>query len=172
MILIDTPRLQMREFTLADKEAVLDFASCEKVTRYTGDAGRVKNLDDAAMVISDIWMAEYERVGYGRYALIHKEDQKVIGFCGVKFDIHANAPDLGYRILPKYWGQGLATEAVISALKYARDVLCLDKIIAEAVDENIASNKILLKLGFKKVGSDMGEGYQVNRYESFIQNSK
>lgn len=166
MILIDTPRLQMREFTLADKEAVLDFASCEKVTRYTGDAGMVKSLDDAAMVIRDIWMVEYERYGYGRYALIHKEDQKVIGFCGVKFDKGLSAPDIGYRLLPQYWGQGLATEAVTSALKYAREVLGLDKIIAVAVDENVASNKILHKLGFNKIDSYIDEGFRLYRYES------
>ncbi|WP_438464361.1 GNAT family N-acetyltransferase [Marinomonas sp. PE14-40] len=166
MILIDTPRLQMREFTLADKEAVLDFASCEKVTRYTGYAGMVKSLDDAAMVIRDIWMVEYQRYGYGRYALIHKEDQKVIGFCGVKFDKGLNAPDIGYRLLPQYWGQGLATEAVTSALKYAREVLDLDKIIAVAVDENVASNKILHKLGFNKIDSYIDEGFRLYRYES------
>lgn len=167
MILIDTPRLQMREFIPADKDAVFEFASCEQVTKYTGDTGIVKTPEDAEVIIKDVWMAEYERYGYGRYALIHKQDGKLIGFCGVKFERRLNAADIGYRLLPQYWGQGLASEAVTAAMKYAREELHLDRIMADAVDENIASNKILKNLGFIKIDSYIDKGFRLFRYESF-----
>lgn len=166
MILIDTPRLQMREFTLDDVDDVYAFANNPQVSKYTGDAGMVKTKDDAALIIKDVWMADYERYGYGRYALIYKAEQKIIGFCGVKFEKRLNATDIGYRLLPEYWGKGLATEAVKAAMNYANDTLGIKRILADAVDENTASNKILRKLGFEKIDSYYDQGFKLIRYES------
>lgn len=168
MILIETARLQMREFTLDDLDAVYAFATCEQVSKFTGDSGAVKTKQDAAAIIKDVWMAEYERYGYGRYALIFKETQKVIGFCGVKFEKRLQATDIGYRLLPEYWGQGLASEAVAATMEYARDKLKLDRIVADAVEDNIASNKILKKLDFSQIDSYMDKGFRINRYESCV----
>jgi len=168
MILIETARLQMREFTPDDLDAVYEFAANSDVSKYTGDAGRVKNRDDAATIIKDVWMADYAQYGYGRYALIHKSDNKVIGFCGVKFEKKLNGTDLGYRLLPGYWGKGLAFEAATAMMDYAQKELGLTRILADAVDENVASNKILVRLGFNKVKSVTELGVTSHYYESVI----
>lgn len=165
MILIETARLQMREFTLEDIDAVFEFTSNEIVSKYTRDAGFVKNKADAAGIIQNVWRTDYARYGYGRYALIHKAEQKIIGFCGVKFVEKRNGSDLGYRLLPQYWGQGLAFEAAKATMKYARNELKLTRIVAEAVDENVASNKILLALGFQKVNSLIEQGVTTHYFE-------
>jgi len=117
----------MREFTLDDVDSVYEFSTCVDVTRFTGDYGTVKNKKDAESLIKTVWLKEYQKYGYARYALIHKGDQKLIGFCGVKFEPDLGLPDIGYRMLPDYWGKGLGTEAVFAALKYAREVLGLKK---------------------------------------------
>ena len=163
-ILIETPRLQMRRFTLDDAEAVLAFSGSEEVTRYTGDAGMIGNLADAEKVIREVWLAEYEKYGYARYALIHKADNKVIGFSGVKFLEDEGVPDIGYRMLPAYWGQGLGLEAAQATLDYARDTLGLTTIIGDAVVENVASNKILQKIGLKFIKTYEDQGFTLNRY--------
>ena len=163
-ILIDTERLQMREFTLDDADAVYEFSTNAEVTRFTGDEGTVKSKKDAENLIRDIWLAEYEQYGYARYALIHKGDRKVIGFCGVKFIPEFDLPDIGYRMLPEYWGKGLGTEAVRAALEYARTALGLNEIVAEAVVENTASNRLLLKVGLRLVDTYEKYGFKVNRY--------
>lgn len=168
MILIETQRLQMREFTPDDLDAVYDFTTDVEVSKYTGDAGRVKSRDDAAAIIEDVWMADYAQYGYGRYALIHKADKKVIGFCGVKFEPKLNGTDLGYRLLPDYWGKGLAFEAGIAMMGYARKELGLTRILADAVDENVASHKILVRLGFDKVKSITDQGVTNHYYESVV----
>ena len=41
--------------------------------------------EDARAVITDIWLAEYKKYGYGRYALVAKQTGQVIGFCGLKY---------------------------------------------------------------------------------------
>ena len=163
-ILIETPRLYMREFTLDDEQAVFDFNSDFEVTRYTGDKV-MTCLEDAKEVIQNIWLAEYEKYGYARYALIHKEDNKMIGFCGVKFVPDDGYPDIGYRLTSDYWGQGLATEAVKATLDYARNQLGLTKVFGEVVVDNIASSKVLLKCGMKLVDTYEKDGFRVNRYE-------
>ncbi|GLS83432.1 GNAT family N-acetyltransferase [Paraferrimonas haliotis] len=164
-ILIDTPRLQMRHFCIDDVDAVFAFSTNPEVCRYTGDAGTVKTRQDAMKLITDLWQEEYQRYGYARYALIHKGDNKVIGFCGVKYLDDEQRPDIGYRMLPQYWGQGLAYEAAQATMDYARNELGLTNIMAEAVVENIASNKILLKLGLTLVDNYQRYGFNVNRYE-------
>jgi ribosomal-protein-alanine N-acetyltransferase len=164
-ILIETERLQMRKFTLDDVEDVFEFSTCLDVTRYTGDAGTVQSKQDAENLIKTVWLAEYEKYGYARYALIHKGDQKLIGFCGIKFEVELGLPDIGYRMMPAYWGKGLATEAVRAVLEYAHDVLGLEKIIGEVVDQNLASSKVLLKMGFRHVDTYEKDGFTINRYE-------
>lgn len=155
----------MREFTLNDVDAVYEFSTNADVTRFTGDEGTVKNREDAENLIKNIWLAEYKKYGYARYALIHKGDQKVIGFCGVKFLPEYDLPDIGYRMLPEYWGKGLGTEAVRAALEYARTELGLNKIMGEVVKQNTASNKLLLKVGMRLVDTYEKYGFTINRYE-------
>ena len=166
--LIETSRLIMREFCLNDIDAVYEFSTNPEVTRYTGDADAVKTKEDAKKIITDIWQAEYQKYGYARYALIHKADEKLIGFCGMKYEPEIKEPDIGYRMLPKYWGKGLGTEAAKASLKYAKNVLKLNRIIGDAVVENIGSNRILQNLGFDQIGTYEFEGFKVNRYECFL----
>jgi len=160
----------MREFCQEDLDAVFEFSINSKVCKYTGDQGIVKNKQDAQKIIQNVWLAEYEKYGYARYALIHKVDNKVIGFCGVKYEPNllgpgVGCPEIGCRMLPEYWGKGLATEAVKACLNYARGALGLTRIIGEVAAENTASNKLLLKLGFKMTEKYEKNGFKINRYE-------
>ena len=167
--LIETPRLIMREFTLDDVDAVFEFSSEHEVMKLTGDP-TLTSPEEARSIITDIWLPEYKKYGYARYALVHKGDNKVIGFCGLKYippgDLGDNegAPDIGYRMLSKYWGQGLGFEAAQAAMEYGRKTLGLTNIFGDAVVENAASNRILQKLGLKFECRYEHDGWVVNRY--------
>nr|WP_269768276.1 GNAT family N-acetyltransferase [Shewanella marisflavi] len=63
-ILIDTPRLCMRQFVLEDAEDVYRFAANPDVVRYTGDADAVKSLEDARRIIENYWLAGYREHGF------------------------------------------------------------------------------------------------------------
>jgi RimJ/RimL family protein N-acetyltransferase len=108
---------------------------------------------------------EYEKYGYARYAMVHKGDQRVIGFCGLKFNSEVGMPDIGYRMLPEYWGQGFATEAALAVLEYSRDVLGVEKYFGDVVEENVASIRVLEKLGLRHVDTYQKYGFTVRRYE-------
>ena len=163
--LIKTPRLLMRKFCLEDVDAVFEFSSNADVTLYTGDADSVKTRNDALKIITDIWLPEYKKYGYGRYALVHRESGLVIGFCGLKYIPEHERADLGYRMLPEYWGQGLGFEAAAAALEYGRRTLGLKSIFAEADADNVASNRILERIGLKLTRQHDEYGFKANFFE-------
>jgi RimJ/RimL family protein N-acetyltransferase len=158
---LETNRTYIREFTLADAEAVLAFSSNEQVTRYTGDAGLMTSLEDARQVISNIWLKEYKQYGYGRWAVVDKSNDRVIGFCGLKFLPDVGMPDIGYRFLPEYWGKGLATETAQACIKFCKEQLAVTTFFADVMEENTASVNVIKKLGltFTKYVQEGGETF-------------
>ena len=76
------------------------------------------------------------------------------------------ADEIGYRFLEKYWGNGYATEICEGLITYCRH-LGMPKLIANVVDENIASVKILEWFNFKIVEQFISEDIQLpeTKYE-------
>jgi RimJ/RimL family protein N-acetyltransferase len=155
----------LREFTLGDVDAVYEFQTNPDVIRFMGGDGAVKTREDAERIIRDTWFVEYEKYGFARYAMVHQGDQRVIGFCGLKYVPAVGMSDIGYRMLPEYWGQGLATEAARAVMDYSRDILHVEKIFGEVVEENVASINVLEKLGLRHVDTYQKYGFTVRRYE-------
>jgi RimJ/RimL family protein N-acetyltransferase len=156
--MIETDRLILRPFQLEDFEAVYEFGSNKEVQKYTGDA-MINSLDAAKDLIQNVWFKDYQEYGYGRWATIYKPENKLIGFAGLKYLSSMDETDIGFRFLPEYWGKGIATEASKEILKYGFEHLSLERIIGIAMPENIASNKVLTKLGLSFYKTDAYENY-------------
>lgn len=146
--IIETERIILRHFCDDDAEAVFEFDSNEEVVRWTGEP-TLTHIDQARDIIENTWKPEYEKYGYARYAVVHKQDQKVIGFAGLKYLPEFDDADLGYRMLPEYWGQGLATEMAEALVEHAFNDLGLVKVLGFAMPENPASCRVLEKVGFQ-----------------------
>ena len=151
-IVLETERLLLRPFNLGDEEGVLEFCSNQLAQQHTGDIVRT-TIEEAIGLIKDVWLNDYKKYGYGRFAVIHKADNKIIGFNGIKYLSEFGHPDLGYRFLPKYWGKGIATESSSAILKYAFTELRLEKIYAFVYPENPASANVLTKLKFQRTAT-------------------
>ncbi|ABV85852.1 GNAT family N-acetyltransferase [Shewanella pealeana] len=167
-IITETPRLIIREFNLDDIQAVYDFNADERVNRYTGDAGVIQSLADAERIIRDIWLNEYLQFGYARWAVVLKDSNEVIGFCGFKNDHHINETDIGYRFSPEYWGKGYATEANLACIEYAKTNMDLDYIVGDVVEENQGSINVLSKLGMKFNKRFEERGFRIMRYDMYL----
>ena len=115
------------------------------VMRYTGDPP-FESVEDAKSFIARY--LDFEHYGCGRWLVIQKESGEAIGWCGVKYHPVEKEYDLGFRLLKKYWNRGWASEAARLCLKYASDVMGLKVITAKAVDQNLASIRVLEKCGF------------------------
>ena len=104
-------------------------------------------------------LGDYKKYGYGRWAVVHKQDARFIGFCGLKYLPKENEVDLGYRFIKAYWGMGLASESGKAALDYGFNELGLKRIVASALTDNVASIRVMEKLGmtFEKNFEEDGE---------------
>ena len=60
-----------------------------------------------------------------------------------------NPIEIGYRLHKNFWGQGFATEVATSLRNYAKNDLGLNKLSAIAAEDNIASIKVLKKIGMQ-----------------------
>ena len=143
----ETKRLIIRPFTLNDVDAAYEVNRDPEISKYTGDGGP-KSREEIERILRDRVLADYQKYGYGRYAVIHKETQENIGFSGLKYLPEMNEVDLGYRFSKKYWGNGIATESCHPFLEFGFNALKLKKIIGLVLPENIASIRVLEKLGF------------------------
>ena len=74
----------------------------------------------------------------------------MIGFCGIKFIPELGLPELGYRYMTSYWGQGIGTEAARCCVDFARTDLQVEKLVALVVPENIASIRVAEKVGMHR----------------------
>src|ERR1019366_7654615 len=85
-------------------------------------------------------------------AVVLKSHDQVIGFAGLKYLDDLHVVDIGYRLFPAYWHQGLATESAAPAIQYGFETLHLETIIGLVEPANVASVRVLEKLGLKFVG--------------------
>ena len=157
----ETARLQHRAFTMDDAEVFFALNSNRDVMRFTGES-RLTSLAAAKHAIANY--PDFETVGYGRWACVLKNDHRVIGFCGLKYLPDLDAVDVGYRLLPDYWGRGLATEACEASLNFGFAKLHLDQIIGLVHPENGASIRVLEKSGMQADGRFVYDGTPVLRY--------
>lgn len=167
-IFAETTRLLLREILHTDLDSMYEMDSDTEVHMYLGNKP-VSSKEQIESVITFI-RQQYIENGIGRWAMIEKATSNFIGWTGLKLvketiNNRTNYHDLGYRLNRKYWGKGYATEGAIASIDYGFNELRLKKIIATAQVDNIASNKIISKLGFEFLETFKYEGQTTNWYE-------
>lgn len=153
---IQTARCVLRELQPSDSSGIFELDTDPQVHRYLGNRP-ISTMGQAAEVVAFV-RRQYVENGIGRWALIHRESGAFMGWCGLKLNTeplngHVNYYDLGYRLMPRFWGQGYASEAGAAALAFGFDSLKIQTIYAAAHIENAASNRVLTKLGFRQSGT-------------------
>ena len=141
----NTDRLSFREWLDADLDRFHAICSDPRVMEYVGD-GQVWSRERTGQFIQSA-IDTFREHGYCQWAVIHKSDQHLIGYCGfVKTDTD---PEIGWRFAPEYWGQGLATEAANAILQHGFETLRFDRVMATVQAANSASIRVIEKLGMK-----------------------
>jgi RimJ/RimL family protein N-acetyltransferase len=148
VIVLETERLELHEFTPDDAEFVLRIVNEPSFLRYIGDRG-VRTLDDARRYIADGPVAGYARDGHGLMRVVRKSDGAAVGMCGVLKRETLPEPDIGFSFLPEHWSQGYALESARAVMRHARGTLRLGRILAITTKDNEPSMRLLGKLGFR-----------------------
>lgn len=144
-MIFETPRLILRQITIEDAPLILELNSDPEIVKYVHEP-TLQTIDKAEKIIKDIILPQYKN-NLGRWAIHIKDNMDFIGWCGLKHRHELNEIDLGYRLMQKVWGNGYATEAAQQTLKYGFDNLNLKLITGRAHIENLASIKVLEKIG-------------------------
>ncbi len=147
---IETERLILRDILPEDRNGLFELDSDPLVHKYLG-GNTISKIEEADFVVGII-RDQYQNNGIGRWAVIEKETGNFIGWSGLKFiteeeNKRVNFYDVGYRLIPKYWGKGYATESCKAALKYGFENMQLDQIVGTANELNLASKRVLSKCG-------------------------
>lgn len=115
-----------------------------EVIKYTGDKA-FGSLEDARIFLENY--NQYTLHGFGRWAVIQKSNGKFIGWCGLKYSVTTDEVDIGFRFFKAVWNQGYATEAAKKCIQLGFDSFGIKRIVGRAMVHNIASVKVLEKLG-------------------------
>jgi RimJ/RimL family protein N-acetyltransferase len=142
---LETPRLHFRKFTPDDLHALAAIRSDPDVMRYVG-ACKPESVEELQVRLTKV-IAHWERHNFGPWALVNKETNRMIGWCGLSYLDDTGDVEIAYGLTKEHWGKGLASEAAAAAMKYGFHQLGLDRIVAVVWPENIASLRVLEKLG-------------------------
>lgn len=148
----ETERLLLREIVPGDAEGFYELDADPEVHTYLGNQP-VTSMEQVKALILFI-RQQYVDNGIGRWAIVDKTTGAFVGWTGLKLvreltNNHINYYDLGYRLIRKYWGKGIATEAALASLAYGFASLGAPEIYAMAHYQNKGSNKVLRKVGLK-----------------------
>jgi RimJ/RimL family protein N-acetyltransferase len=149
---IETDRLRLRSFILDDLDDYhAQIYSDPDVTRFLpGGKPRPKDRTQAVLEFSIQHGWEH---GFTLWALVRKVDSVFLGHCGLIYIHDTQVVELAYAIGKGFWGQGYTTEAAQASLRYGIETAHLDQIIALAEPENLASQRVMQKLGMKHQGT-------------------
>ncbi|TYA74448.1 GNAT family N-acetyltransferase [Seonamhaeicola marinus] len=163
---LETERLILRELRLTDLDGLFELDSNPKVHRYLGNKP-VKTIEASEKMLRSI-INQYEERGIGRWAAIEKSTGDFIGWSGLRLNTefvmngYDKFYDVGYRLIPRYWGKGYATESGKAAVNYAFNTLKLPELYGITEQGNEASHKALLKIGLTYVEDFYFEKEQMN----------
>jgi len=146
MIVLETERLLFRSHTADDRVQFIEMHTDPQVRRFVG--GAAWSADKARARFRAQYLGKPTGT-YGLWAAVLKGEMKYIGCCGLTAT--ERPPHLAYYLAKPYWGQGLASEAAHAFVEFGTQELRLPQIAAVSEQGNVASERILAKLGFQEV---------------------
>lgn len=152
MKIIATDRLILRPFTANDLDALFAVLNRPEVWQY--DPGRPRTMSETGETLA-IWINEYTRHGFGRFAVIEKASGKLIGYCGLQWLLldhglyKSPEVELFYALDPAFWGKGYITEAARAMIGFGFADLKLKRIVSTAVGANERSVNVMRRVGMR-----------------------
>ena len=157
MFILETKRLQLRQYTKDDSHFTFALMNSEGWFKYIGDRN-INSIAAAETYIEEKYVPSYSENGYGGYVVVLKGTGKPIGSCGLYKRPNLQYPDIGFAFLPDYMGKGYGFEAANAVLNYAKNELEFSTILAITVQANTASQKLLEKIGLRQIDTIFIEG--------------
>jgi len=146
---IQTARLTLRSYSSADVADLVRLAGAREVAATTLRIPHPYTEQDAKDFIETY--AE-KTVPETRFAITLTSDSQLCGGIGLGVDEAHQHAELGYWVGVPYWGRGYATEAACAMIQYGFETLGLHRIYASYIPHNVASGRVLQKIGMRREG--------------------
>lgn len=149
--ILETERLYLRELNQTDFDSLCGILQDgETMYAYEGAFS-----DSEVREWLDRQIARYQKWNFGLWAVILKENGKLIGQCGLTLQPWNNLEvlEIGYLFNKAYWHKGFAAEAAAACKNYAFNVLKAAEVCSIIRDTNIPSQKVALRNGMVKTDS-------------------
>jgi [ribosomal protein S5]-alanine N-acetyltransferase len=144
--MLETERLILREFVQEDLDeyAARIFADAD-VMRYL--PRRDEKPRDRAERTINFFNDHHAEYGFGPWAVIENKSGELMGHCGLSYIAEVDETEVMYALAKKFWGKGFATEAAQASVDFGFREIRLDRIIALAMHDNIASRRVMEHCG-------------------------
>ena len=153
MYIFETERLGFRQWLDRDTEPYIDMCSDPVVMEYFPETHtRERSLGYIQKVGAD-----FDRQGFGLWAVEEKQSQKFTGFIGfsnVAFEsFFTPCIEIGWRLRKEFWNQGYATEGAKACLDYGFSTLGFDAVYSFTATTNKPSERVMQKIGMNYLGT-------------------
>lgn len=168
MQILETSRLTLRYITSRDAEALMPILGDAEVMQFSiigvHSPKQIKQFIEQRLI-------SYLEYGFGLYAVVHKQNQELIGYCGffIQSIEQQKEVEVGYRLARKYWGQGLATEAAKAVVEYGQQRFNFQRFVCLIETENSRSIRVANKLGMTLEKKIIYHGLDVAMYSQNCQ---
>lgn len=151
-MILTTDRLVLRDFVEDDWQAVLAYQNDPRYLRFNTWTKRSAEDVQAFVRRFVAQQGQDPRLKF-QLALTLPASGQLIGNAGIRIKTAGgHEADIGYELDPQHWGQGYASEAARALLQFGFGPLRLDRISAHCLAENVASARVLEKLGMRLEG--------------------
>ena len=157
----------LRRFSRADETAHAAIWAKPEVVRHFQPDGEaaVRDAAESARIFGQAWSERGATGGIVPFAVIERASARLIGHLGVVIHEGINLPSLTLFLDSLVWGRGYATEGASAALAYSFKEREFREVIATVTTENVASHRVMQKLGFQPMGLHHQWGKVMTLYE-------
>lgn len=159
-----TPRLALREFTLADVDDLARSDGDDRVMRFLGTGLKGRGRDEVATGLARTIEGYAKRPGYGLLHASRRDDGRYVGACGLFPVPEGEEIEIAYRLPFDCWGRGYATEMARAVLDHGFRTLGLTHIVGLTWPENGASQRVLRKCGMRERGIETHYGRDMRAF--------
>ena len=166
---LTTSRLTLREIVPSDAPALLSIHGDRNAMQWFG-SDSMTSLEQARELVNTFaaWRRPPE-TGI-RWAIVGESDDQFVGTCGLfRWNRRWKSCTIGYELSRAAWGKGLMHEALVASLTWGFDVMGLNRVEAQVHPHNMASMKLLAKLGFVEEGVTRQAGFWDGQHHDLVQ---
>lgn len=159
----ETERLLVRQYMLSDMDKLCRVMSDIRVHTYTKDKNHPWDIQRTEDYIRYMMEKDFKTLDCFHGAVIEKSTNQLIGLCGLN-PYKVDEPEIEFKIGAPYWGRGYATELGKQIIKDSFAATDIRGIYGMAQPENMASRKVLEKIGMKYLGNQIFRNHEDSFY--------